>query len=153
MAQPGSALALGARGRWFKSSRPDKRLASRVSETDLRRYDFRPGGGWHAIYVATADHAGTKRRTNGFSRVDHAGPTIRMRLMECEREYEITLEPQADGAFLVRVPELPDVITEGRSRSEALTMAKDAIEGYLESMREEDWPVRRAERQLISVHA
>ncbi len=73
--------------------------------------------------------------------------------MDQEREYEITLEPQDGGGFLVRVPEFPDVITEGRDRREALAMARDAIEGYLEAMREEDWPIRRAERQLITAHA
>lgn len=62
--------------------------------------------------------------------------------MDQQREYEVTLEPQDGEGFVVRVPELPDVITEGRTRDEALAMAKDAIEGYLESMREEGWPMR-----------
>lgn len=73
--------------------------------------------------------------------------------MDQEREYEVTLEPQEGGGFVVRVPELPDVITEGRTREEALAMAKDAIEGYLESMRDDDWPIRRAERELVTAHA
>lgn len=73
--------------------------------------------------------------------------------MDQQREYEVTLEPQDGEGFVVRVPELPDVITEGRTRDEALAMAKDAIEGYLESMREEGWPMRRAERELVTAHA
>jgi antitoxin HicB len=68
-----------------------------------------------------------------------------------QREYEVTLEPQDGKGFVVRVPELPDVITEGRTRDEALAMAKDAIEGYLEAMREEGWPMRRAERELVAI--
>lgn len=60
--------------------------------------------------------------------------------MHSRREYEVRLEPQADSGYTVFVPELPDVITEGRTREEALAMAKDAIEGYLEAMREEGWP-------------
>lgn len=62
-----------------------------------------------------------------------------------QREYEVRLEPQPEGGFTVFVPELPDVITEGDTREEALTMAKDAIDGYIETMREEGWKVRRAE--------
>lgn len=73
--------------------------------------------------------------------------------MEEQRQYEVTLEPQDGGGFVVRVPELPDVITEGQTRDEALVMAKDAIEGYLEAMREEGWPLRRAERELVTAHA
>ncbi len=58
------------------------------------------------------------------------------------REYEVVLVPQPEGGFVVSVPDLPDVVTEGETREEALEMAKDAIEGYLEAMRERGWPVR-----------
>ncbi len=51
------------------------------------------------------------------------------------------------------VPELPDVITEGHTRDEALAMAKDAIDGYLEVMREEGWEVRRAETGGVTASA
>ena len=69
--------------------------------------------------------------------------------MSEQREYEITLEPQDGGGFVVRVPELPDVLTEGKTREDAIAMAKDAIESYLEAMRAEAWPVRRAEREVV----
>ena len=70
-----------------------------------------------------------------------------------EREYEVRLEPQDGGGFAVFVPELPDVVTEGRTRTEALAMVKDAIDGYLEAMREEDWPIRRAEADRVTASA
>jgi len=70
-----------------------------------------------------------------------------------ERDYEVRLEPQEDGGFTVFVPELPDVVTEGKTRDEALAMAKDAIDGYLEAMREEGWPVRRAEADRVTASA
>lgn len=70
-----------------------------------------------------------------------------------ERDYEVRLEPQEDGGFTVFVPELPDVVTEGETRDEALAMAKDAIDGYLEAMREEGWPVRRAEADRVTASA
>ncbi len=70
-----------------------------------------------------------------------------------EREYEVRLEPQPGGGFTVFVPELPDVITEGRTREETLAMAKDAIDGYLETMREDGWPIRRAEAERITASA
>ena len=55
------------------------------------------------------------------------------------KQYEVVLIPQADGGFVVSVPELPGVVTEGETVSDALVMAKDAIEGYLATMRERGW--------------
>lgn len=70
-----------------------------------------------------------------------------------EREYEVRLEAQPEGGYTVLVPELPDVITEGRTRDEALAMAKDAIEGYLATMREAGWPIRRTEPGQVTAVA
>lgn len=59
------------------------------------------------------------------------------------REYEVVLAAQPEGGFVVTVPDLPDVVTEGETREEALAMARDAIEGYLETMREQGWEIGR----------
>jgi antitoxin HicB len=68
-------------------------------------------------------------------------------------EYDILLIPQPEGGYVVSVPELPSVATEGETIEEALDMAKDAIEGYLATMREEGWelPAARHERVVVSV--
>lgn len=73
--------------------------------------------------------------------------------MATQRDYEVWLEPQPEGGFTVFVPELPDVITEGETREEALAMAKDAIDGYLETMRDEGWEVRRTETGRVTASA
>ena len=67
-------------------------------------------------------------------------------------EYDVVLIPQPEGGFVVSVPDLPSVATEGDTVEEALTMAKEAIEGYLATMREEGWeiPPIRHERVAIS---
>lgn len=70
-----------------------------------------------------------------------------------EREYEVILVAQPEGGFTVSVPELPDVVTEGETREEALTMARDAIEGYLETMRDLGWSVAPSERGRVVVRA
>jgi antitoxin HicB len=67
--------------------------------------------------------------------------------------YEVVLIPQDEGGFTVSVPDLPDVVTEGNSREEALEMARDAIEGYLEVMRDKGWPVRQSLREQIAVRS
>lgn len=71
--------------------------------------------------------------------------------MEDRAEYEVVLIPQAEGGYLVSVPDLPDVVTEGETREEALTMARDAIEGYLAVMRERGWPIREGLREHVAV--
>lgn len=42
--------------------------------------------------------------------------------------YSVILEPAEEGGFLVHVPALPEICTEGETEEEALAMAKDAIE-------------------------
>ena len=52
------------------------------------------------------------------------------------RTYTVILEPAEEGGFVVHVPALPEIVTEGDTEEEALAMAKDAIELVLESRRE-----------------
>jgi predicted RNase H-like HicB family nuclease len=71
--------------------------------------------------------------------------------IEQERQFEVVLMPQPEGGYVVSVPELPGVVTEGETRDEALAMAKDAIEGYLETMRERGWSVPTGERERVVI--
>jgi len=50
--------------------------------------------------------------------------------------FSITLRPEPEGGFTVRVPALPEIVTYGESENEALAMAKDAIELVLQSRKE-----------------
>lgn len=68
-----------------------------------------------------------------------------------QRQYEVILQPEPEGGFSVFVPELPSVATQGETREEAFAMAKDAIEGYLELMREERLPIPMVERGHVAV--
>jgi predicted RNase H-like HicB family nuclease len=71
--------------------------------------------------------------------------------MNSQHEYDVVLIPAPEGGYVVSVPELPDVHTEGETREEALAMAKDAIEGYLEAMRERGWSPKPAEHGRVVV--
>jgi antitoxin HicB len=42
-------------------------------------------------------------------------------------DFTVVLDPQPEGGFTVRVPALPEVVTEGDSEAEALDMAEEAI--------------------------
>ncbi len=61
--------------------------------------------------------------------------------------YNITLRPEPDG-YTALIPALPDCVTYGRTLVEARKMAKDAIEGYIESLRKHKEPVPAFRRQL-----
>jgi len=47
------------------------------------------------------------------------------------------LNEEPEGGFTVTVPTLPGCITYGENMQEALDMAKEAIEGYIELLKEE----------------
>ena len=56
-------------------------------------------------------------------------------------KYRIYLEPDEDGVFVATCPSLPGCISQGRTRVEATQNIREAIEGYLESLRKHDEPV------------
>jgi predicted RNase H-like HicB family nuclease len=52
------------------------------------------------------------------------------------REYSFTVlfEPAEEGGYVATCPALPGLVTEGDTLEEARTNARDAIQGYLESL-------------------
>ena len=46
--------------------------------------------------------------------------------------YSVILTPEPEGGFTVRVPAFPEIVTYGESETEALAMAKEAIELSIE---------------------
>ncbi len=55
--------------------------------------------------------------------------------------YRIHLVPEPEGGFTVTVPALPGCVTWGEDYDQALAMAQEAIEGYLEVLAEEGKPI------------
>lgn len=58
-----------------------------------------------------------------------------------EFKYTVIFEPAEEGGYVVHVPALPGVVTEGDTLEEAKAMALDAIKGHLESLRERNLPI------------
>ena len=54
-----------------------------------------------------------------------------------EYSYTVVYEPAEEGGFVVTVPALSGVVTEGDTLDEAREMAKDAITGYIESLQKD----------------
>jgi predicted RNase H-like HicB family nuclease len=55
--------------------------------------------------------------------------------------YRVLLEIDEDGLYVAEVPSLPGCISQGTTRSEALSNIKEAIAGYLESLQKHGEPV------------
>jgi predicted RNase H-like HicB family nuclease len=49
--------------------------------------------------------------------------------------YKIMLRKEPEGGYTVLVPSLPGCVTFGETVEEAIKMAKEAIEAYLETMK------------------
>ncbi len=56
-------------------------------------------------------------------------------------KYRVIIEKDEDGIFVARVPDLPGCATEGRTREELMKNVKEAIQAYLEALKEHGEPV------------
>jgi antitoxin HicB len=56
-------------------------------------------------------------------------------------KYRIIIEQDEDGIFVAECPSLPGVVSQGKTRAEALANAADAIQGYLASLAKHGEPV------------
>lgn len=56
-------------------------------------------------------------------------------------KFRIIVEPDEDGVFVAAVPSLPGCVSQGSTREEALRNVREAIQGYLESLRERGEPI------------
>lgn len=58
-----------------------------------------------------------------------------------EYHYKILLNKEEEGGYMVTVPALPGCITQGDSVDEALAMAREAIELYIEELQSRGEPI------------
>ena len=64
--------------------------------------------------------------------------------------YNVLLRPEPEGGYTALVPALPGCVTYGRTIEEANAMAKDAITGYIASLRKHGDPVPSDENTLLT---
>jgi predicted RNase H-like HicB family nuclease len=53
--------------------------------------------------------------------------------------FQLILVPQPEGGYIVHIPEVPSLHTEGDTRDDARLMAKDALIGYFNTLYEHGW--------------
>ncbi|MEK7815161.1 MAG: type II toxin-antitoxin system HicB family antitoxin [Chloroflexota bacterium] len=57
------------------------------------------------------------------------------------RKYVVYLEPAEEGGYIASCPHFPGCITQGETVEEALDMIKDAIKGYISSLKKHGEPI------------
>lgn len=54
---------------------------------------------------------------------------------------QVFLHPGETGYWVAECPSLPDCISQGKTREEAIQNVREAIEGYILALQEDDRPV------------
>ncbi len=71
-------------------------------------------------------------------------------MKKTRRHFNVVLRPEPEGGFTAIVPALPGCVTYGRTLAEAKLMARDAISGYIESLRKHKEPIPTDEETLVA---
>lgn len=64
--------------------------------------------------------------------------------------FNIVLRPEPEGGYTALVPALPGCVTYGRTIREAKKMARDAISGYIASLKKHKEPIPTDSETLVA---
>lgn len=66
---------------------------------------------------------------------------------------QVLLYPDEDGYWVAECPSLPGCATQGKTKEEALTNIREAIQGYIAALEEDGLPVpeERFEAILVAI--
>ena len=68
-------------------------------------------------------------------------------------KFRILIKQDEDGVFVSEVPELPGCISQGKTRDDSITNIKDAISGYMASLRKHGDPIPPSiDEETVDVH-
>jgi predicted RNase H-like HicB family nuclease len=85
-----------------------------------------------------------------FERQEFILSKIQLNIMK----FRVLIEQDEDGVFIASVPELPGCISQGKTRSEAISNITDAIQGYLISLKKHNEPIPHSIiEEMVEVNA
>jgi antitoxin HicB len=67
----------------------------------------------------------------------------------CRVKFRVTIESDENGVFIAECPALPGCISEGKTRDEAMANIRDAIQGYVESLKKHGEPFRQSRDKAV----
>ena len=56
-------------------------------------------------------------------------------------KFRVTISPDEDGVFVAECPALPGCVSQGKTRDEAMTNIREAVQGYLENLKKHGHPI------------
>ncbi len=66
----------------------------------------------------------------------------------------VIIKQDEEGVYVAMCPSLPGCVSQGKTRAEALENIKDAIEGYLASLKKHGEPIPPSiEEEVVEVYA
>jgi len=75
-------------------------------------------------------------------------------IVEEKMKLRVLIEQDEDGVFVAQCPALPGCVSQGKTRDQALANIRDAIKGYLKSLKKHDEPLPPSiEEEVVEVHA
>jgi antitoxin HicB len=72
-----------------------------------------------------------------------------MAIKKLRYRFNILLRPEPEGGFTALVPALPGCVTYGKTLAEARKLVKDAIAGYIASLRKHKEPIPTDDETLV----
>ena len=67
------------------------------------------------------------------------------------KQFSVIFRPEVEGGFTVIVPSLPGCITYGKNLSQAKEMARDAISGYMVSLKKHRQKISSDEGSFVTL--
>jgi len=64
-------------------------------------------------------------------------------------KYRVIIEKDEDGILVARVPDLPGCATEGKTKRELMKNVKEAIQAYVEALKQHGEPVPIETVQIV----
>ncbi|MBI3051001.1 type II toxin-antitoxin system HicB family antitoxin [Candidatus Woesearchaeota archaeon] len=69
-------------------------------------------------------------------------------------KYRIVISQDEDGNYVAECPSLPGCLSQGKTRKEAVENIKDALQGYIASLRKHQEPIPPPiEEEVIEISA
>jgi len=69
-------------------------------------------------------------------------------------KFRVIIQQDEDGMFVAECPSLPGCVSQGKTREEALDNIRDAITGYLESLKKHNEPIPPPiDEEIVEINA